>query len=269
MRYAFQRNPQVRIGELPLLMGQKENRAVGTVLIVSPDRTAIGQISDVLREHALSVDTTGEPTIALHRLNHHKFEAVVVDSALENDALTCFRQLRASSLNRTAIAFALTRGSEETAAALRQGFSFIFERPLIPDSISHTLKVAYGLIVRERRRYFRYPVVVPAVLSRKNAPEVFGRTVNVSENGLALSTSIALVPGSEGKVQFTLTEPLLQITAESKVCWNDARGNAGLQFLFLPSDLASRLQMWLAQKLEQELPPLVAEKFRHSISPHE
>lgn len=244
-------------------MGQSETRSVGTVLIVSPDGIATGQISEVLQEHALSVAVSTDPSIATHRLNHHKFEAVVVDSALELQAVTCFRQLRASALNRTAIAFALTRGSEETAAALRQGFSFVFERPLTPDSISRTLKVAYGLIVRERRRYFRYPVTVPVVLSRKNAPEVFGRTVNVSENGMALSSSAALERGSEGTVQFTLAEPSLQITVESKVCWNDEKGNAGLQFLFLPSDLASHLQAWLAQKLEEELPHLVVEKFRN------
>jgi hypothetical protein len=215
----------------------------------------------------LSVEVSVAPTIALHHLSHRKFEAVVVDSALEDQAATLFRQLRASPTNRTAVAFALTRGSQETAFALRQGFSFVLERPLTPESISHTLKVAYGMIVRERRRYFRYPVVVPAVLSRKNAAEVFGRTVNVSENGMALSASVPLVPGSEGTVQFTLPDPSLQITAESKVCWNNEKGHAGLVFLFLPSNQASHLQAWLAQKLEEQLPQLVAEKFRSSTLP--
>lgn len=249
-------------------MGQSESRNVASVLIVSRDAIASHQISDILQEHALSVELSADPSIAGHRVSHHKFEAVVVDSALEDQAIVCHRQIRASSLNRTAVTFALTRGSQETAAALRQGFSFVLERPLTPESISHTLKVAYGLIVRERRRYFRYPVAVPAVLSRKGAPEVFGSTVNVSENGMALSTSMPLPPGSEGTVQFTLPEPSLRITAESKVCWNDEKGHAGLLFLFLPSDQASHLQAWLSQKLEEQLPQLVAEKFRSSSLPH-
>jgi hypothetical protein len=249
-------------------MGQSETRNVATVLIASRDALASRQISDVMQEHALAVEVSVDPSLAGHRLSHHKFEAVVVDSALEDQAIACYRQLRASSLNRTAVTFALTRSSQETAAALRQGFSFVLERPLTPESISHTLKVAYGLIVRERRRYFRYPVAVPAVLSRKGAPEVFGRTVNVSENGMALIASVPLPPGSEGTVQFTLPEPPLQITADSKVCWNDEKGQAGLLFLFLPSDLASHLQSWLAQKLEEQLPQLVAEKFRPSNLPN-
>ena len=240
---------------------------VGNVLIVSPDRTAVGQISEVLREHALSVNAISSAAAALDRLHHHKFEAVVIDWALEHQAPTCLHQLRASPLNRTAIAFALTRGSQETTIALREGFSFVLERPLSPESITHTVKVAYGLIVRERRRYFRYPVIVPVVLSRKNVPEVFGRTVNVSENGMAMSCPVPLVRDLEGTVQFTLPDPVLQITAEARVCWHDQQGNSGLQFLFMPSDLASHLQTWLARKLEEELPPTVAEKFRRSAFP--
>jgi len=240
---------------------------IGNVLLVSPDRTAAGQISDVLREHALSVDAIASAAVALDRLQHHKFEAVVIDWALNNQAPTCLHQLRASPLNRTAIAFALTRGSEETTIALREGFSFVLERPLSAESITHTIKVAYGLIVRERRRYFRYPVIVPVVLSQKNVAEVFGRSVNVSENGMAFSCSAPLVRGSEGSVQFTLPDPALRITAEARVCWHDQQGNSGLQFLFIASDLASHLQTWLARKLEEELPQAVAEKFRRSAFP--
>jgi hypothetical protein len=118
--------------------------------------------------------------------------------------------------------------------------------------------------MRERRRYFRCPVVVPVVLNRKTAPEVFGQAVNISERAMALSTLTPLAPGSEATAQFTLPDPLLWITAESRVCWNNEKGEVGLSFHFLPSDLASQLQSWLAQKLEKQLPQLVADKFLES-----
>src|SRR5579864_8146521 len=92
------------------LNSQSGTGTVGSVLIVSPDRTAVGQISDVLREHALSVSAISSAAAAIDRLHHHKFEAVVIDWALEDKAPTCLHQLRTSPLNRTAIAFALTRG---------------------------------------------------------------------------------------------------------------------------------------------------------------
>jgi hypothetical protein len=156
----------------------------------------------------------------------------------------------------------LTSSSQETAHALKAGSSFVLQRPLTSESIGHTLKAAYGLITRERRRYFRYPVAVPVVLNRKTAPEVFGQTVNISERGMALTTLTPLAPGTEATAQFTLPDPLLRITAESKTCWNNEKGEVGLSFHFLPSDLASQLQSWLAQKLEKNYPQLVTDKFR-------
>lgn len=243
-------------------MQQSTMASVGTVLIISRDDIASRQISEVLQDHALSQEISVDMSSALDRLARRKYEALVVDLSSESQAAACLEQIRASASNRTAVTFALTRNEEETSDALKRGFNFVLERPLTRESISHTLKVAYGLIVRERRRYFRFPVSVPAVLSRKAAAEVYGRTINISERGMALRASVLLAPGSEGTAQFTLPDPLLAITAEAKVCWSNEKGELGLSFLFLPFDMASELQAWLAQKLEQEIPQLVAEKFR-------
>lgn len=62
--------------------------------------------------------------------------------------------------------------------------------------------------------------------------------------------------------QFTLPELPLRIAAEFKVCWKNAKGEAGLSFLSMPFDAASAFLAWLARKLEQELSQVVAEKFR-------
>jgi len=216
----------------------------------------------LVQRECLQFETTVHNLVALDRIGREKFEAVVVDLAIGNPVSGFLQQIRQSASNRTAVVFAITSNSDETTDALKQGFRFVLERPLTPESIGHTLKVAYGLIVRERRRYFRYPVVVPVVLNRKAAPEVYGRTVNVSECGMALSTSTPLPPGLEGTAQFTLPDLPLQVTAESRVCWNNAKGEAGLSFLFMPFDIASELQAWLAGKLEEQLPDTVTDRFR-------
>jgi DNA-binding NtrC family response regulator len=149
-------------------MGEAGNK-VGSVLLVSRDAGAVRQVSDVLQRHALAVETSVDTSAALDRLSRRKFEAVIVDLSIGGQANGFLQQIHVSASNRTAVTFAVSSNSEETASALKQGFSFTLERPLTPESISHTLKVAYGLIVRERRRYFRYPVVVPVVLSGKAA----------------------------------------------------------------------------------------------------
>jgi PilZ domain len=235
---------------------------IARVLIVCGDFEASRQITDTLAGHALLVERCVDPSLALERLSRRKYEAVIVDLSFEGRAVQLLQQIRNTQSNRTAVTFAVTSDAENTAFALKQGFGFVLERPLTAESIAHTLKVAYGLIVRERRRYFRYSIVVPAVLTIKGMPVQYARTINVSEGGMAVCAPIRLVPGSETAVEFTLTDPKLRLSCDARVCWYREHGEAGLSFLFLPSDMVSGLQQWLSVKLERELPTIVTEKFR-------
>ncbi len=238
------------------------SKLIGKALIVSEDAMATRQLAEAMQELALSVEVCLKIGDALDRVSHSKLEVGVVDFAMGNQATLLLEQIRASDSNRTAITFAITGGSVETASALKAGSSFVLQRPLTPESIRHTLRAAYGLIVRERRRYFRYPISVPAAATRKGEPEVFGRTINISERGMALSTSTPLMPGTELKIQCTLPNPHLDLTADCKVCWHNDQGHAGLLFLFLPANLGSELQSWLARKLEEQLPEVVTRRFQ-------
>jgi len=232
-------------------------KLIGTALIVSEDAVATRQLAEAMQELALSVEVCIKVSDSLDRVNHSKLEVAFIDFSLGN----VLQQVRGSASHRNAVTFAITGNSAETEYALRAG-STLRSRPLTFDSIRRTLNAAYGLIVRERRRYFRYPISLPATASRKGESEVFGRTVNISERGVALSTSAPLMPGTEVTIQFTLTNPQLAITADCKVCWHNDKGQSGLLFLFLPSNLSSELQAWLARRLEEQLPDPVTQRFQ-------
>jgi ActR/RegA family two-component response regulator len=237
-------------------------RLIGTALIVSEDAMATRQLAEAMQELALSVEVCIKVSDALDRVNHGKLEVAVIDFSLGNQAPFFLEQLRVSESNRTAVTFAITSGSAETAYALKRGSRFALERPLTLDSIRHTLKAAYGLIVRERRRYFRYPISVPAAANKKGGTQVFGRTVNLSEHGMAFSSLSPLTPGAQVTMQFTLADPQLAITADCKVSWINDEGQSGLSFVFLPSNLSSELQVWLARRLEEQLPNPITRRFR-------
>ena len=178
--------------------------SIGTALLASQDAVAIGQITECLKELAMSVESCAEAHSVLNLLNQRKFEAVMVDMRLGGEVTTIIEQARSSPANRTAVAFAIA-GGDQAASAFKSGANFIFQTPLNPESVSQTLKVAFGLIVRERRRNFRCPICVPVTIQRKGAwPEVLGSTVNISENGLALTAPVPLMAGVQGTVRFTL-----------------------------------------------------------------
>jgi hypothetical protein len=114
----------------------------------------------------------------------------------------------------SAVTFAISDNDAE-GTAFRKRSEFVFERPLSTQSIRNTLKPAYGLILRERRRYFRCPISIPVTVLRRNIPEVRYHGVNISAEGMALSTFVPLNIGEDVQIQFTLPYLLLAYGARS------------------------------------------------------
>lgn len=236
--------------------------SIASVLLVSHDAIAIQQLSESMQKLAMSPELCADVPTALDLLNRRKFEALIVDLQAGDQANAIVEKVRLSPAHRTAVIFTISNSDAETASAFKAGSNFVLQRPLSPISIDRNLKVAYGLIVRERRRYFRCPVEIPAKISRPANPEIHGKTLNISEGGIAITTPVALGAGIKVQVEFTLPGHAFQLAAEAAVCW--CKDNyLGLQFISLSPQIASELQEWLARRLEESLPPSVADKFRN------
>jgi ActR/RegA family two-component response regulator len=243
--------------------------SVGRILLVSNDPVTIQQFTDGMQQLALYTEICRELPIALRLLNSQKFEAVVIDLLLGEAAQGFLVELRASRSNRTAVIFTISGSRSEAADAFKAGSGFVLERPLVESSIARTLKAAYGLIVRERRRYFRCPVTVPAEVQSPGLQDVHGQTLNVSEGGMALTAPIPLKRGRLITVHFQLPIRSFQFATQSFICWSDERGRVGVEFASPPGEWKSELQEWLAERLEDSLPESVAEKFRRATGYHE
>jgi CheY-like chemotaxis protein len=237
--------------------------SIGGVLLVCNDAATIKQLSQSLQQLAMIPELCAEIPNALVMLNQHKFDAVIVDLQLGGQINEVVERIRLSSWNRTAVIFTISNSDAETAAAFKSGCNFVLRRPLSLSAIDRSLKVAYGLIVRERRRYFRCPVEIPATICRPPLPEIHGQAVNISEGGIAIATAVALDPEIKVQVQFILPGDQTPFVVDAMICW---RKDAclGLRFTSISPDLSSELQAWLSRRLEQSLPESVADKFRKS-----
>jgi ActR/RegA family two-component response regulator len=240
--------------------------SVGRTLLVSNDAVTVQQLSEAMEQLALHPEVCPEVLIALRLLNSQKFEAVIVDLLLGESAHTILEEVRLSRSNRTAIIFTISGSHTGTAGAFKAGSSFVLERPLSLESISRVLKAAYGLIVRERRRYFRCPVAVPADARGPGLNEVQGQTLNISEGGMAIMMPVPFKSGELVSVHFQLPDRPFQFSVQSFICWSNEHGRVGLQFASASGEWKSELQEWLSQRLEDSLPESVAEKFRKTIA---
>ena len=230
-------------------------------LLVSDDPVTIERFSLALRELSISPDVCQEAAGAVHLLSRRKFDAVIVDLQLREQSGVIMDEVRLSASNRTAVTFAISGGDVDATAAFRKRTGFVFERPLSTQSIRSVLKPAYGLILRERRRYFRCPISNPVTIVRRNMPEVRCQSVNISEGGMAVSTSVPLNAGEPVQVQFSIPGHKVPFVAESTICWLKT-GHLGVRFVSLSPERKSELQEWLSRKLEEALPESIARQFQ-------
>ncbi|MGC2537254.1 MAG: EAL domain-containing protein [Candidatus Sulfotelmatobacter sp.] len=235
--------------------------SIGLALLVSADPVTIQQFSLALRELSISPDACQDAASAGLLLKSRKFDAVIVDLQLGEQSGHILDEARLSPSNRTAVTFGIGDNDAKVTSAFRKKSQFVFERPLSAQSIHKTLKPAYGLILRERRRYFRYPVSIPVIIRSERIQEVWCNSVNISGGGMALSTQVPLLPGESVRVQFTLPDHTVPFFAESTICWSKT-GRLGVRFVSISDEQKSELQVWLSQKLEETLPEFVAEQFR-------
>ena len=235
--------------------------AIAFALLVSADPVTIGAFSLALRDLSISADICQEAAGAVRLLNRRKFDAVVVDLQLGLQCGQILDGLNLSLSNRTAVTFAISSSDVVATAAFRRRTAFVFGRPLSPRSIRNTLKPAYGLILRERRRYFRCPISNPVTILRRNMPEVRCQSVNISEGGMAVSALVPLNAGEEVQVQFTLPDHKEPFLVNSTICWLKT-GDFGVRFVSLPLGRESELQEWLSRKLEEAIPESVARQFQ-------
>ena len=234
--------------------------AMGRVLLVCNDAEAVQHVAEGMQQFAIATEACNKVSLALRLLKHQKFEAVVIDLGLDR-ANEVLEQVRLSQSNRTVVTFAIT--DPQKPAGLKIQPHFTMEKPLSASSVGRTIKAAFGLIVRERRRSFRCPVTIPAVILT-NGKEASCRLVNISEGGMAISETPSLQPGEQIRVLFALPGQRDRFTVESEVCWYDEEGRAGLRWLMISAEERSVLQEWLAAKLEEDLPEAVASQFRQN-----
>lgn len=235
--------------------------SIGLALLVSADPVAIQHFSLALRELSITPDACHDAASAGLLLKRRKFDAVIVDLHLGEQSGLILDEVHLSASNRTAVSFGISANDVEGTRAFRKKSQFVFERPLSPQSIHKTLKPAYGLILRERRRYFRCPVFVPVIIQREGRDEIQCNSVNISGGGMAMSTQVPLVLGENIRVQFTLPDHELAFLAKSTICWSKT-DHVGIRFASISDEQQSQLQVWLSQKLEETLPDFVVEQFR-------
>ena len=170
--------------------------------------------------------------------------------------------MRHGSSNRTAIAFAVTNKLTDMRAAFQLGANFVLDKPLTPERTKRCFRAAHGLLVGERRRYFRCPVDVPVWVAGERGGDYASRVQcqNVSEGGMAIQCKESMSVGRVLQARFELPGLGMEFEVKCEVAWSDSHRRCGLRFVHIPAKLRQQLQSWLSAQIgvDDSTPPLRA-----------
>jgi hypothetical protein len=98
----------------------------------------------------------------------------------------------------------------------------------------------------EKRRYVRYPLMVPVELNVKRR-QIESTMSNLSEGGMAMWSLYYHAPGSIIEFAFEIPFGGL-IRGKGKVAWTNADGLTGIKFHILPDRSHNHLSGWITRR---------------------
>jgi len=233
---------------------------VGRALLISKDPIISHQLSTSMQRFAITAELCTDPVAAAQLVNTRKFDAIIVDVTLNDSAAHVLENVRGSRSNHNAVTFAVVDGSTRQLAR-RLKAQFVLDRDSSGAVLSNVFRAALGLIIRERRRYYRCPLDLPAKIALEGESEARCKIINISEGGAAIQANVNFKPDSQVRIAFNLGS---FFTIGSEICWCDNNRRSGLRFHSWPAEQRPNLQEWLARQLEQTLPERVAKLFTRS-----
>src|SRR5262249_26803062 len=200
-------------------------------LLLSRDAHAISVLQQTLAKLSIDVEVCRGAKPGTEILFSEKFDAVIVDCDDLQGGFSGLKALRKSPSNRTSVSFAILNGTTSTREAFEHGATFVMQKPLTPLSAMRCISAGLGLMVRERRRYFRHPIELEVIFRFEQNQEIRAITSNVSDGGMAIRSVAPLARGESGSLSFAVPENRGIVQTKAEVVWADGNGRAGVRFM--------------------------------------
>lgn len=232
-------------------------------VVVSCDTVVLGVISSCLDDLGVAGVCDPDRESAIGLLQKQKIDAFFVDQELDPE-LSVLERMRSSSSSRSAVGFAIVPRANDGIHACRAA-DFVITKPVTKAGVARTLRAAYGMMLKERRRYSRHNLRCEAILSDATGRKCLARTTNISQTGIALECQLSLPAGAVVHLQVTLPHDSQPCKFEGRVIWSTANGKAGLTFTDMSSRDRERLTEWIDAEFLRQWHPVIPQSVAPSF----
>jgi len=183
-------------------------------------------------------------------VGRRKVEGIIVDLDVPG-ARDLILFVRESTLNRSAVVFACLPAGQNSPVAFVTGATFFLPHSLTPEVVAARASALRDIMLRERRRFFRYTVSLPVYISSSGSEQRAVMT-SLSEGGMAVHTVKPVKYPAVIELAFDLPSGE-RIAGRGSVAWANNEGMVGVQFQGLRDHGTEILQKWL-QALPSSVP---------------
>ena len=229
-------------------------------LVVSSDSVVVDSIASCLAELGITISVHKETSSAITMLSRQKTDVFFVDRELDPE-FAVLKGMRSSPSSRGAVAFAIVPRSGSTGGAFRVA-NFVIDKPLARSRVSRAVRAAYGLMLKERMRYFRHPIDAPATLVDSTHRKFLAHISNISQTGLALECAGALMAGEEIQLQFCLPGDEQSLSCKAQIIWTADKAKMGMTYRQISGGHKARLMDWLESKFIRQWGPAISNPIR-------
>jgi CheY-like chemotaxis protein len=176
------------------------------VLAVDDEQEVLRVFRSLVEPLGCEVELIQDSREAARRILRQKFDAIFVDAVMPHlDGFELAKQIRSSPSNkRVPIAMLTAYDDAETMRkAFRAGVTIFLGKPFTAKKLRGLLRSMQGSMLRERRRYARFPVRI-TIQCCWEGKTFETASVNISEGGVLMEPSGGVAVGAGVSLQFTL-----------------------------------------------------------------
>ena len=240
-------------------------------LLLSRHDDVIRVLRRVLNDLEIEVEVCTVPDKAIEELARRKWDAIIIDCDDCHGALDVLRSVRQLASNKTSTAFAIINGITSVRNAFEMGANLALEKPITADRALHSFRAVHGMMLAERRRYYRHPVDMAVTLryedkEKQRQHEVLATAINLSEGGMAVKLkSMPSDTKAVATIKFVLPGTSSWIETNGTIAWVDGESQAGIRFENPPFTVKELMAKWFNQKAAGDKKPVKPEPAKRSF----
>lgn len=222
-------------------------------VLVATDPVVVNSVSESLEKLGITAAVYRETSAAMRTLSNQKTDAFLVDREIDPE-LSVLKAMRHSTSSRYAVGFAICSQLSPAKGAF-QVADFVIDKPFAPHRIKRTMKAAYGIMLKERMRYFRHSLRTEATLIDSNFRRFIAQTTNISQTGIGLECVAPLIARQIVELEFALPGDQQKLSCKAQVIWLADNGKTGMTFTDMSNTDRERLNKWIERRFLRRMQP--------------